>query len=561
MGNVIEIIKKRTKNVLDYVRNIINQKKFKYISFFWLIISIQFVIGSNLQTKGYSVKDSREFFIDISKVIILSLIFITLHYLIMKLYIMVKKNIENNEKNKTELKKNRWAIYFFLILACWIPILLAFYPSIVSYDGGYQIKDYVFKNEINLGHPVITTILYTFFYLFGIYIFKSPNIGMFIFSVSQMIFIALIFSYAVKFIETETKKKWVRNVSIVFYAIFPYNQLFPIITTKDVIFSGFVILFIISIYKVFYKKCSMIDYIYTGIVGTLMLLFRSNAKYALFMIIPFLIIVFKKNIQKIKKLLVTIILIVIVSQVIDDYFISLVNNENYNGFAIYCIFTQAIGKIANEKKDELTENEKNQISKYFGNYEKLGDKYRPNIADNTTNMLKVNIVNNNKVEFYKFAFELMTKYPSITIDSYLNTIRGYWYINDTSFATASNIIDSRISGALELYCLPIGKDEYMVYEDSKIPKLKQFYKDLFCKNEYQKIPILYILFQPATYFYMLIAYLLYNLYRKNKIEFIIGMYLFLYFLTFFIGPCAIIRYIYPIITAIPILLGFIKKAD
>lgn len=552
-------IKEKIINIINYIKQLIKQKQFKYISFFWIIISIQFVVGSSLQEKGYSVKNFQGFIIDLFKVIVLSIIFIILHYLIMKLCTIIKEKNKKNKIIKTELRPNRWAKYFFIIIICWIPVLLAFYPSILSYDGGYQIRDYYFENKINLGHPIITTILYTFFYQIGINIFKVPNIGIFLLSISQMTFIALIFSYAVKFIEDETEKKWVKNVSLIFYAIFPYNQLFPIITTKDVIFSAFVILFIINIYKIYYKKCCLADYIFTVIIGILMLLFRSNAKYALFFVIPFLIILLKKDIQKMKKLLIIIILIIILSQVMNNFFMSLVTKEDYNELAIYCIYTQVIGRISNEKKDELTEKEKEQIAKYFGDYKELGNRYMANLADSTTSMLDVDIVNINKIEFYNFIFEFAKKYPIIAIDSYLNTMRGYWYIKDTSFATASRIRDSKIVGALELYCFPVGKNEYKVYRDSKIPKLEEFYKKLFCENEYQKIPILYVLFQPATYIYLLIAYILYNLYKKTKIELTIGIYLFLYFLTFLIGPCALIRYIYPIIASIPILFGFVEK--
>ena len=61
---------------MDKAIEIIKERKFKYICFFWLIISIQFVIGSNLQTKGYSICGFGDVIINLLKIIFLSVIFV-----------------------------------------------------------------------------------------------------------------------------------------------------------------------------------------------------------------------------------------------------------------------------------------------------------------------------------------------------------------------------------------------------------------------------------------------------------------------------------------------------
>ena len=67
---------------------------------------------------------------------------------------------------------------------------------------------------------------------------------MFLFSLFQMTFMAFLFSNTVVFIEEQTNKKWIRNISILFYTLFPYNQLFAVTATKDVIFCRFCINFL-----------------------------------------------------------------------------------------------------------------------------------------------------------------------------------------------------------------------------------------------------------------------------------------------------------------------------
>lgn len=132
---------------------------------------------------------------------------------------------------------------------------------------------------------------------------------------------------------------------------------------------------------------------------------------------------------------------------------------------------------------------------------------------------------------------------------------------DNSFYSIHNEDFSEKYGALELYCFKVGKNQYEIKDDSKNPKLKEFYTRLFCKNEYQKIYLIKLLFQPATYFYVLIVCLLYSIYKRQKNEILVETYLFLYFLTCFLSPCAIIRYIYAIIVCVPVIVSLKFKND
>ena len=79
---------------------------------------------------------------------------------------------------------------------------------------------------------------------------------------------------------------------------------------------------------------------------------------------------------------------------------------------------------------------------------------------------------------------------------------------------------------------------------------------MFCENNYEKIPIISVIFQPSLYFYVTIAYLLFGIYRRQKEIIITGLYLFMYFGTCLLGPCAIVRYIYCIIVMTPIMISY-----
>ena len=553
----------KIKKIISNVKNVVKDRKFKYISFFWIIIAIQFVIGNNLQNKGYSIRNMTDFIISLVQVIGLSLIFIVIHYCALELYKKIKERlnkeeVNTNSENKNENSEKKWFIYFFIIIICWIPTLLAFYPGLVNYDGGYQIRDYFFDNKINLGHPIVTTFFYTIFYEIGFYYLNSPALGMLMFSIFQMTIMALIFSYAVKFIEEETGKKCLRNISILIYGLFPYNQLFPIMTTKDVIFAGLVTIFIINLYKMLKGKYKIVDYIFFIIITILMLLFRSNAVYALIVLLPFAFLMLINNKKKIRNLLVVAIISIIICQGINRLVVSIVKDQSGENIIWLCVFAQATGKITSEREKDLTDYEKEKISLYFTNYKAVGKIYKPYIADYTMKLAKYDNILENKKEFLAFMLELAKKYPGEFMDSYLNTMRGYWYVLDNSFCLIHNDYDSDKFGALELFCFKVGKGQYEIVENSKLPALQKLYKDMFCRNMYQKIYGVRIIFQPATYLYILFGCILYSIYKRHKTRLLIEMFLLLYAITFVTAPCALIRYVYPIIVNIPIIFSLLK---
>ena len=307
-----------------------------------------------------------------------------------------------------------------------------------------------------------------------------------------------------------------------------------------------------------------------------MLLSRNNAVYTLKVALPILILVLIKDKYKMLKVAITFILIIIIYQNTNNLLYKSLNNElkkgnkyeensdieliiakSDEGNLRLSTFAQAVGRVVRDKEESLTEEEKEKISFYFNDYKKIGEEYKTNIADNTTRIANSKNINENKQEFFKFIIELGKKYPIIYIESFLDTTRGYWYVADISF---SEIMTYKHPGAFELYdCGIVKTEKYRVKHDSKIPQLKKLYKNLYCLNKYQEIPVLYILFQPGIYFYITLAFLLYAIYKREKNILVIAIVLFTFYASCYLALCSIIRYMYPIMVNTPIMLALIVK--
>ncbi len=388
---------------------------------------------------------------------------------------------------------------------------------------------------------------------------NSCTLGVFLYSLFQMTIMALIFSYSVKYIEERTKKKWLRNISLAFYAIFPFNQLFPLMTTKDTLFAGIVLIFIIKLNQILEKKPSKLDYIFMILISVLMLTFRNNAVYAIIISVPFVILIMINNKKKLLNILVSCVIIILIYQIFNNFLIYLLKAQKDSNQEKLSVFSQAIAKICNENEKELTDEEKDKISFYFSDYKRLGKVYESFVSDRTKEMINCENFDNNKIDFLNLMIHFGLKYPRQFIDSFLNTTRGYWYICDNSFNQFEHKNNPETKGCLELTFQYVGTDEFMLKENSMLPGVQRFYRKMFCSNDYTKIPILYVVFQPAIYFYIVLAYLLYAIYRNDNVKKVIGIFMFSYFVTCFLGPIALIRYIYAIIVCVPVMISSIIK--
>lgn len=556
------------KDKLKNIKKIIIEKKFKYIFFFCLVLSMQFVLGYQLQKFEYTAKNVTGVVINIINIIVLSVVLTTIAYIGKYIIEQVKEKIQikNKEKickNNNEKQTNNFIImYFLIIILCWMPAFLAFCPAILNYDGPSQIIAYIVASErMTTQQPIISTLMMVSFFEFGVKVLGSSTLGMMCFSLFQMCFMAGVFAYTVNFVWKETDNKVITTLVLIFYAIFPYNQLFPLMTTKDTMFAGFTLFFVVQLYQFPREKFGIKEYVLLSIFAVFMLLFRNNAAYALVVALPIMMIFLRDNKKKMFDIAIVFVIIFIVYQLCFDGLIIATDSVMQSDREKLSVISQAIARVSKQKKDELTEDEIDEINYYFEDIDRLIEVYDTNISDDTKRAIVIKKYEENPKGFYKLFVSMVKKYPIICIDSFLDTIRGYWYIFDNSFNQIFHEESPETKGCLELtfYVVTDGTRENLVRDLNELPVLRKFYRSMFCQNNYTKIPVLYIVFQPAIYFYIALACLLYAIYKKDKNLVLPTIYLFLYFLTCFLGPGAIIRYMYANIVATPFILAMCKN--
>lgn len=505
-----------------------------------------------------------------------------------------KKANCKKEKGKSEERKkiNKKLMFFIIIAACYLPAFIAFCPVIFNYDGPDEL--YALANDVQ---PYIYTLLIRILAMISVKLFNNVDVGMCILAIIQEIAAIYAFTRMCDFIDKEFNKKWLTIISLLFFALFPYNALMPLMTTKDSLFTSMLILSIINIYELIKTKKAKyekaVQLIICIIELIMALLLRTNFKYALVVCTLILAVyLLAKKIRNRKSNLQTIVIAFIVTIIIGSIFnqilmvllkpVKMAEREKYN------IFAQSVANIINKRENDLTTEEKQKIEKYYiGEIDQIKSKYSPKLSDPIKNRVNLESVEKNRADYIKFSISLMMKYKKEAMESFINTNKGYFDFTDETFG---EIYPNKINrGIFELYTVILRpaternlKDEtnhvssyinekaldgmsidtYRVHEFNLLEPVKHAYKEMFTENKVLRIPVINIIFKPALYFYLTLIALVYSI-IKRKTEHVLTLILVsLYMATLLLGPCVLVRYIYPMIAILPLTIStFLKNAN
>lgn len=385
------------------------------------------------------------------KVFLISIILFIGYYLFFNRGInLIFDNVSNNKVIKNKAKNNKVLNFIFnkhpflstfiILVICYLPYIIAFYPGILSPDPSNQIKqffgldvqyrEYVIMLDENVNitnhHPVLHTVLLGGCVWIG-RLFNSDNLGIFLYSIIQITMLISLFSYIIYYMKKLNTPIYVRLISLLIYALVPVFPLYSMSLVKDVIFSILVIFYIIQLFDLS-RNCN--DNIYSTkkiimliILMTLITLFRNNGIYLIIMSFPFLLIIDKNNR---KKILMTLIMPIIIYFSFTDILLPVLKVTPGSIREMLSIPFQQTARYVKEYKDEVTLYEKKVIDKVLG-YDDLATRYKPEISDPVKNNFNKYATKEDLNNYFKVWFQDFFKHPNVYLEATINNTYGYFY--------------------------------------------------------------------------------------------------------------------------------------
>lgn len=454
-----------------------------------------------------------------------------------------------------------------LLLLAWLPCYLAYYPGICAYDAPVQtgqiMEHYYFDH-----HPIVHTLFLQGMLWLGSCIFGSVNAGMAFYTAVQMLLLAASVAYGMLVLyRRKIAAGWQLGIQIL-GMFFPFHWYMSVSMTKDTVFSAFILLQLVSLMDLLWEdrntwRPGIRDLVYAlGTVG--MILFRNNGKYAMIVLLAFVFLAFCFG-KKARKLWGRLLVVSGAAFCVGLFALSAVFSATHaeqgdrremlsmpiQQLSRCMIYHGGVGVLA-EDDGTMDPEDKALINDFI-----LDEAYRdydPGIADPVKRHTNTYVVRYRSGEFIRVYLHLLTEYPGDMVNAALATNAGFLSPFDTTHGEVNRVEDRAGLSYVQTRWEEDTLNGRGIYKDSKWPWLFERLEDWAENNSYLRIPVLKYLFVPGSYLWMYLA-LAAILVIADRKRFCLPLAIVAgYYGTMLLGPTVQMRYVYPVMLALPFLL-------
>ncbi len=448
-----------------YVKFINNYKsnwQFKLLS---ILFSILMVIGYSYDKLGnaYFVFGNISFVIySIIKIMTLSYLFnICLNIIYDKLNTYEIKDIIKKNKFIELFNNHPFIVSFVIMLICFIPYMIAFYPAIMGYDPSNQIREFMGMHTrymdsvilldenvtITNFNPVLHTLLLGGCFKLG-HIIGNDNLGLFFYSVISVLIVLTTLSYSISYMKKNGVNNKLLFIVLAIYCLVPIYPFYSITTNKDMIFCCFILLYILKLHDLITNEQSIKKYIIFTIIMVFTCLTRNNGIYTILLSLPFALIWLK---DKRKGIIISLICVLLCYGTYNKVILPAFKISNTSIREMLSIPFQQTARYVKYHPEEFTNEDKEVINKVFdyksyadiydptlkekysSSFDTFGDLYDPELSDPIKNQYNIYNTNEDLVKYFGVWSKGLVKRPVVYIDATINNVYGYFYPNTSDW--------------------------------------------------------------------------------------------------------------------------------
>lgn len=484
---------------------------------------------------------------------------------------------EEEKRNKTIGKSRKiFLVSLLLILLSWIPCYLAYYPAICAYDTTIQTGQ-IESGSYNDHHPIAHTLLLQGAMNLGETLFGSVNTGVAVYTAFQMLFLAVSFAYGIALLHRLHVKKGWQAVLLLYGMFYPFHWFMGVSVIKDTVFSAFFLLQMLSLCVLLLRGEK--ERLFSGSsvlfsVSTAgMILFRNNGKYAMLVMLVFLLLMIwrgKAHRRVWTRIFSCSFIGFLTGNILLSVLFSVTGAQQgdkremlsmpIQQMARCMIYHGGVGVLA-EDDGTMNEESKALIRDFLLN--ESYREYRPDISDPVKRHTNTYVPRYRSGDFIRTYLKLFGQYPGDYINAVLAVNAGYLSPGDETHAHINeNGVESGL-GYVQTRWVESELNPRGIFKASKWEWLHEKLEDWADGNAYLDIPILKYLFVPGTYLwcYLFLACFL-IVFKKYRMLLPLSLVMG-YYITLFLGPTVQMRYLYPVMIALPFtaLLSFAGKQE
>lgn len=444
--------------------------------------------------------------------------------------------------NRFASTKRGLVIIWAVILLCWLPYLLAYFPSVYGYDGPGQIGEFLTHN-INSHHPVLHT------YLLGVTIgkLKSPWwLGAAVYSFFQTLILSFALADVSAFIAKHSRSLLLSLGSFLTFALLPFYPIMAVTTTKNVIFTALFIILELQVIKIAWGKEYFNNWknvVVFGVISFLSMAFLKQAMYVYILTIVILCFLLKHGCR---RLLFTAMITVGLFMLYSGPVLSSLKVTNNRDDAIkesLSIPEVQIARAVVRHPHDYQGEQLKEVKRFIPNYDNYRGPFEA-ISDPVKTTFNAEAVRQEPWEFIKLYCAVGRKHPGEYVNAFSRLTVQLWYpgMNKDTSAFGEPYYEVH-----SLSLLP--NQPRQTFGKSLLPSFKKVVDAFSNRQYYEKIPLVSLLFSAALPFFILTVSLGKVIVDKQKhywAMFIMPVIFWLVLLVF--SPVILLRYVLPLVS-------------
>lgn len=222
-----------------------------------------------------------------------------LYFLLVNIFIKVPKFTSKGKAYSDKQIKKLFFISFISFIIIWAICFITFYPGGAIFDTYNELQSPIYASST---HPIgYSFILYFFIIILGYRILNNAMIGWAIFSILQMIIVALSLSFALCFLAKRKCPKYIIIILSILFAILPVYATYSMFAVKDVLFAMLMLYLFLMLIKVVETNGEILKskyfLIFYLIFGLGLLLTRNNGIIVYLLTIIIMLVLYHKQLK------------------------------------------------------------------------------------------------------------------------------------------------------------------------------------------------------------------------------------------------------------------------
>lgn len=345
------------------------------------------------------------------------------------------------------------ALLFFGLLLCWLPWFLYEFPAVMTPDSLSQFAQATGMRPYSDHHPMAHTLLIQALYSLAFSLTGNVYLSIGFYTLVQMCLLALIEVSALALMASlGLKKRWIL-LAFLLWALFPVHGVYAVTMWKDVLFAGFLLLYVLTLLRLLQRtketarsnsagasavasagasadrKLSLSRdgglLLLLTVSGICVCLFRSNGLYVFLFTVPFLLFLFRRSLPLAGSAQLLILCAALLIK--GPLYHSLDVEPPAFSESLSLPLQQVARVIANDRP--LSEEQLEQLNR-VADISYVPEYYNPTLSDPIKALVNYNhadILEANKGEYFRLWLQIGLAYPGDYIQAFIDQTKGYWF--------------------------------------------------------------------------------------------------------------------------------------